>query len=210
MKFSKTNILIFVIILFHVVGLIGFLMPFLRPLFLQIVPFHLLLMLFLLVINHHGRISKLLLFASIVMLLGFAAEWVGVHKHWLFGSYFYGKTLGFKLDGIPLMIGVNWFLLIYAVGVFIKKVPVKEAWLKIMIGVVILVVLDLLIEPVAIRFDYWHWLSGSIPIKNYVGWAIVSLFLISVFQYFNFRFQNNVAPALLIVQFLFFAVLNFA
>ena len=210
LRYSKTNVSVFLIVLFHIVGLIGFLVPFLRPLFLQIVPFHLLLMLFLLLINHHGRVSKLFLFAAIIMLSGFAAEWIGVHKHWLFGNYVYGKTLGFKLRDIPLMIGVNWFLLIYSAGVFIKKVPVKEAWLKITIGAVLLVLLDLLIEPVAIRFDYWHWLSGSVPIKNYIGWFIVSLPLLAVFQLFNFRFQNKVAPVLLLVQFLFFAVLNFA
>lgn len=167
-------------------------------------------MLFLLAINHHGRISKLLLFAAIIMLSGFAAEWVGVHKHWLFGNYVYGTTLGFKLDGIPLMIGVNWFLLIYSTGVLIKKIPIKEAWLKIVIGSFLLVMLDLLIEPVAIRFGYWHWLSGFVPIKNYIGWMIVSLPLLTIFHYFNFRQQNKVAPVLLIVQFLFFAVLNFA
>ncbi len=185
-------------------------MPVLRPLFLRIVPFHLLLMLFLLLLNHHGRISKLLFFASIIMVLGFAAEWVGVHKHWLFGNYVYGNTLGFKLNEIPLMIGVNWFLLVYSAGVFTQNLPIKEVWLKIIISCLLLVLLDLLIEPIAIRFDYWHWQTGYVPIKNYVGWMVVSLPLLLVFQYFNFRFQNRVAPALLIVQFLFFAFLNFA
>lgn len=210
MKLSKTNISIIVVILFHIVGLIGFLIPFLRPLFLQIVPFHLLLMLFLLLINHHGRIFKLLLFALIVMLSGFTAEWIGVHKHWLFGNYFYGHTLGFKLSGIPLMIGVNWFLLIYATSVLLQKIPIKTAGIKIICGSVLLVLLDLLIEPIAVRFDYWHWFGNIIPFKNYFGWMIVSLVLLTLFQYFRFRFQNWVAAVFLIVQFVFFAVLNFA
>ncbi len=209
MKFGKTNVSIFIIIIFHIVGLIGFLVPFLRPLFLRIVPFHLLLMLFLLLLNHHGRFLKLLSFAAIIMVLGFTAEWIGVHKHWIFGDYIYGETLGFKVMEIPLMIGVNWFLLIYATGTLIKKVPVKEAWLQIIIGAVLLVLLDLLIEPVAVRLDYWHWFKGIVPIKNYIGWLIVSSALLTVFHYFKFRFQNWVAPVLLIVQFLFFAVLNF-
>jgi len=210
LKHNKTNISIFLIVLFHLVGLIGFLMPFLRPLFLRIVPFHILLMLFLMLLNHHGRFFKLFLFALIVMVLGFAGEWIGVHKHWLFGNYAYGATLGFKLAQIPLMIGVNWFLLIYATSAFMQKTPVKTAWLKIITGAVLLVLLDLLIEPVAIRFNYWHWSGNIVPLKNYGGWLLVSICFLTLFRLFKFRYQNWVAPVLLLVQFLFFAVLNFA
>ena len=196
--------------MFHIVGLIGFWVPFLRPFFLRIVPFHLLLMLFLVLINHHGRFFKLLGFALIIIIAGFAAEWIGVHKHWLFGNYAYGKTLGIKINQIPVMIGINWFLLVYSTSVFLQKVSIKTVWLKIISGSVILVLLDLIIEPVAVRFDYWHWLNGVVPYKNYAGWLIVSLILLTVFHYFKFRFQNRVAAVLLIVQFLFFAVLNLA
>ncbi|MGI4021329.1 MAG: carotenoid biosynthesis protein [Janthinobacterium lividum] len=207
---SKARISIFLVILFHLVGLIGFLIPFLRPLFLQIVPFHLLLMLFLVLINHQERNLKFASFIGIIMALGFAAEWIGVHKQWLFGHYAYGATLGFKVDEIPLMIGINWFLLIYATGVLTQKLPIKTAWTKILSGAVLLVLLDLLIEPVAIRFDYWHWFSTEIPLKNYVCWLLMSVFLLTIFQQFNFKNQNWVAPVLLLIQFVFFAVLNFA
>ncbi|WP_419803460.1 carotenoid biosynthesis protein [Mucilaginibacter sp.] len=210
MKFSKTNISIILVIIFHLVGLTGFLIPFLQPLFLQIVPAHLLLMLFLLFINHHGRILKLILFFLIISILGFSAEWVGVHKQWLFGHYIYDTTLGFKLSEIPLMIGVNWFLLVYSVSVLTQKLPVKTAWLKIISGAGILVLLDLLIEPVAIHFHYWHWFGTGIPLKNYICWFLLSAVFVYFFRVFNFRTQNWVAPTLLIVQFIFFMVLNFA
>ncbi len=144
------------------------------------------------------------------MIGGFTIEWIGVHKHWVFGNYAYGKTLGFKLDQIPLMIGVNWFLLIYATGILLQKVPVKEAWIKVFTGAVLLVFLDLLIEPVAIRFNYWYWFSAIIPLKNYAGWLLVSMFFLTVFQRFNFKQQTWVAPVLLLVQFVFFVVLNLA
>ncbi|RYE29376.1 MAG: carotenoid biosynthesis protein [Sphingobacteriaceae bacterium] len=210
MKFTKTNISIIVVIVFHIVGLIGFFVPFLRPLFLQIVPGHLLLMLFLLLINHHGRFVKLFFFFLIISILGFSAEWTGVHKQLLFGHYAYDTTLGFKLSQIPLMIGINWFLLIYSVSVLTQKLPIKTAFLKIISGAVILVILDLLIEPVAIRFQYWHWFGNYIPLKNYVCWFLLSAVFIWLFRVFNFRTQNWVAPTLLIVQFIFFIVLNFA
>ncbi len=210
MKFTKTNISVIVVIVFHIVGLIGFFVPFLRPLFLRIVPGHLLLMLFLLLLNHHGRFFKLLLFFLAISVFGFFAEWIGVHKQWLFGHYAYDTTLGFKLSEIPLMIGVNWFLLIYSASVFTQKLPVKTASLKIISGAAILVMLDLLIEPVAIKFQYWHWFGNHIPLKNYVCWFLLSAVFIWLFRIFNFRTQNWVATTLLIVQFIFFVVLNFA
>jgi putative membrane protein len=210
LKLNKTNVSIFLVILFHVVGLIGFFVPFFRPLFLQIVPFHLLLMLFLVLINHQEINLKFALFMLMVMIAGFAAEWTGVHKHWLFGNYAYGATLGLKLDEIPLMIGVNWFLLVYSISVFLEKLPIKQAWIKILAGSFLLVLLDLLIEPVAIKFNYWSWWNHVIPFKNYACWFLVSICFLTFFSQFKFKPQTCVAPVLLIVQFLFFAVLNFA
>jgi len=210
LKFTKTNISILIVIIFHIVGLIGFLIPFLRPYFLRIVPAHLLLMLFLLLFNHHGRFFKLILFFLIISILGFFAEWIGVHKQWLFGHYVYDNTLGFKLKEVPLMIGINWFLLIYSASVLTQKIPVKTAWQKIISGALILVLLDLLIEPVAIRSGYWHWIGNGIPLKNYICWFLLSAFFIFLFRIYNFRTQNWVAPTVLIAQFIFFLVLNFA
>ena len=209
MKLTKTNISIAIVIIFHAVGLVGFLMAFLRPFFLQIVPFHLLLMLFLMLYNHHGRKLKLFYFLLLMMLSGFAAEWIGVHKNWLFGSYQYGATLGSKISAIPVMISINWFLLIYSASALIQKTRIKTVFANVISGAVILVLLDLLIEPVAVKFDYWSWLNNTVPIKNYIGWFVVSTVLLTVFQLFRFRYQNWVAPVFLLVQFIFFAVLNF-
>jgi len=197
-----------IIILFHVVGLVGLLLPALRPLFLQIVPFHLLLMLLVIFFSHNLIDEKYLGFIVITYVLGFTAEWIGVHKGWLFGNYAYGKTLGTKLLDIPLTIGVNWFLLIYAVGVTMKLSRIRSQWARIILGALMLVWLDLLIEPVAIRFDYWHWANNVIPFKNYVGWFIVSGLMLWIFEQFNFRKQSWVAPLLLLVQFVFFGILN--
>lgn len=197
-----------IIILFHVVGLVGLLLPAIRPLFLQIVPFHLLLMLVLVFFSHNLIDEKYLGFILIIYVLGFIAEWIGVHKGWLFGDYGYGKTLGTKLLDIPLTIGVNWFLLIYAVGITMKLSRIRSQWARIILGALILVWLDLLIEPVAIRFNYWHWANNVIPFKNYVGWFIVSGLMLWIFEQFKFRKQSWVAPLLLLVQFIFFGILN--
>jgi putative membrane protein len=202
------RIAIIIIILFHVVGLVGLSVPATRALFLQIVPFHLLLMLAVITLGHHKLSSRFGIFILIVFWLGFMAEWVGVHKGWLFGNYAYDGTLGVKLSGIPLMIGVNWFLLVYAIGVTMQRSRLKSAFFRITAGAGLLVLLDVLIEPVAIRFNYWHWTTGSIPLKNYACWFIVSAVMLYVFELFNFKKQSIAAPVLLITEFVFFGLLN--
>jgi bisanhydrobacterioruberin hydratase len=208
MKWSKTTVSVIVIIVFHVVGLIGFWVPLLTPVFLRLVPFHLLLMLAVLCSNHRPLNAQFWIFALLICISGIAAEWVGVHKNWIFGDYDYGQTLGPKIDAIPLMIGVNWFMLVYATGVALQHSGIKNRILRVAIGAVILVLLDVLIEPVAIKFDYWSWVEGNPPLKNFICWLGVSALFLGVFEMFRFERQSKVAVALLIVQFVFFALLQ--
>ena len=202
------RVAIIVIILFHVVGLAGLSIPVTRPVFLQIVPFHLLLMLVVIILSHHKLSSRFGIFILIIFWFGFIAEWIGVHKGWLFGNYAYGKTLGLKLFDIPLMIGVNWFLLVYAIGVTMQRIRLKSAFFRVITGATVLVLLDLIIEPVAIKFDYWQWNDSIIPLKNYACWFLVSAGMLYVFELFSFKKQSIAAPVLLITEFVFFGVLN--
>lgn len=199
---------IIIIILFHLVGLVGFCVPSLQSLFKLLVPYHLLLMLLVIIASHKWFDAKFIFFILLIASLGFTAEWLGVHKYWLFGDYSYGKTLGYKLFDIPLLIGVNWFLLIYGVGVAMQYSRLRNALVRLLLGAAILVLLDLLIEPVAIRFDYWTWQSAGIPLKNYGCWFGLSFLLLSMFELFGFKKQNMAAPVLIITQFVFFGVLN--
>ena len=202
------RVAIIIIILFHVVGLFGLSIPFTRPVFLQIVPFHLLLMLVVIILSHHKLSSHFGIFILIIFWFGFIVEWVGVHKGWLFGNYAYGNTLGLKLFDIPLMIGVNWFLLVYAAGVTMQRSRLKSAFFRVITGATVLVLLDLIIEPVAIKFDYWQWNNSIIPLKNYSCWFLVSAGMLYVFELFSFKKQSIAAPVLLITEFVFFGVLE--
>jgi putative membrane protein len=204
---SFNPIAIIVVILFHLVGLIGLLIPSLQHLFLLLVPFHLGLMMVILMLTHRPLNDHFIVFILTVITLSSLAEWVGIHTSLLFGHYAYGATLGFKVTGVPLIIGINWFLLIYSTGVTMQRSPFKSKWLRLILGALILVILDLLIEPVAIRFNYWHWAGGIVPITNYISWFLLSAVLLLVFEQFNFTRQSRVAPVLLVSQFVFFGVL---
>lgn len=199
---------IIIIILFHAVGLIGCSLPATDVQFLKLVPWHLLLMTIVIICNHNQVGIRFFLFALLIFVIGFTAELMGVHTGWLFGNYTYGETLGTQLFRIPLMIGVNWFLLIYSTGVLLQRSRIKSNIVRILAGAVILLLLDVLIEPMAIHFDYWHWANNHIPLKNYVCWFGLSAVLLFVFERFKFKAQSIVAPILLITQFVFFMALE--
>ena len=197
-----------IIILFHIVGLVGLAVPAIQPIFLKIVPFHLILMLVVLFLTHNPINEKFISFMALIYILGFAVEWVGVHKSWIFGHYAYDNTLGVKVSAIPLTIGINWFMLIYATGITMARSRIKSKWARIILGAAMLVALDLLIEPVAIMFNYWHWYSNTIPLKNYFGWFAASGLMLWLFEEFKFKNQSWVAPLFLGIQFVFFGFLN--
>ena len=205
---KRALICVIVIVLFHLVGLAGLVLPASRQLFLTLVPYHILLMLAVVLLSHYRADGSLVLFFALVSVSGFAGEWVGVHKAWLFGNYNYGATLGFKFLGIPLIIAVNWFLLVYSAGVIMQRSRVKSITARIICGALLLVLLDLLIEPVAVHFDYWHWAGNVIPLKNYACWFSLSALLLFIFEKSGFKKQSVVAPVLLLTQFAFFGVLD--
>lgn len=135
-------------------------------------------------------------------------EVVGVSSGEVFGVYRYGETLGVKLANVPLLIGVNWFIIVFCVGAVLKKYLKHQRTLKAAIGAVILIVLDFLIEPVAVKFDYWSWENSEIPLKNFIAWFFVGFVLLRVYYELEFRKSNSVALTMIICQFLFFLGLN--
>jgi len=206
-KNIKERNAIILIIAFHLIGLIGIEIPFTRQRFLEFVPYHLLFMTIIVVVMHSGSYKRLLFFMLLIMTVGFGAEWVGVHTGLLFGHYSYGDTLGPKVAGVPLIIGVNWFLLIYCAGVFMQVGRVKKQFPRIIMGAFTLVLLDIVIELSAGRLNYWRWGNDEIQYKNYVCWFILSGLFLFAFEQFRFRRQSIVGEVLLIAQFVFFVVL---
>ena len=205
---NRTLFCSMIIILFHFVGLYGFLTPAFESLFIKLVPYHLLLMLGLMVLTVNDRSMDLFKFALGVYLAGFLIEVIGVNTGQIFGDYTYGSALGIKLWATPLLIGVNWLVLVYCTGVFLETFNLKSKWLFSALGAGILLGIDFLIEPVAIRFDYWSWFEGIIPVQNYLGWYIFSYGLFLFFSGLNFNKKNKAAVVLLFAQLGFFLALN--
>ncbi|MGA0559335.1 carotenoid biosynthesis protein [Larkinella sp. VNQ87] len=195
------------LLLAYTAGIVGLQVPTWAPLFRSLVPFNLLGSLFFLLLFHTDWKPSFLFYCALATVLGFLVEVLGVHTGFVFGNYAYGATLGWALWEVPLVIGVNWLMLTYCCGVICDRFTLP-VYLKTIVAASLMVLLDVLIEPVAVRMDFWTWLEPSIPIRNYLGWWIVSLVILGIWYGLPFRKQNRLALPLLLLQFLFFAVNN--
>ncbi|MES2515602.1 MAG: carotenoid biosynthesis protein, partial [Bacteroidota bacterium] len=75
--------------------------------------------------------------------LGFFIEVLGVKTEIIFGSYYYGKALGLKFFAVPILIGVNWAVLLYSTAQLSKF---KNDMANALFGAALMVGLDFFIE----------------------------------------------------------------
>lgn len=223
---NKYQVATAIAILFHTIGAVGMLF-FDRNFFLQATPFNLLLTFGLLVWTQENKNLSYIIFLLACMVIGIGVEIIGVRTGLLFGDYQYGSVLGYRFMDVPLLIGVNWFTVIYCSAISVHtlmnkllrsvpaeaiqdKGPLLKALSLIMDGALLAVFFDWLMEPVAVKLGYWEWTGGDggIPIFNYICWFGVSVVLLSIFHCCRFSRQNKFAVNLLLIQLMFFLILR--
>lgn len=198
----------FLLLAMHIAGAIGLSLEASRALFQFLTPFNLLATAAILLHFEKHKKPGYFIFIGITFLLGYSVEVLGVTTGWPFGNYAYGSTLGYKVFEVPLAIGLNWVILVYSAAHLTHKL-FQNIWLRILTGALIMTILDVIIEPVAIEYDFWNWTEISVPTSNYIGWFAVSALLQFIFQIVVKESNNSLAIRLLYIQIGFFALLNF-
>ena len=140
--------------------------------------------------------------------VGYGVELLGVQTGFPFGEYWYLDVLGRKIGDTPLIIGVNWLMLVLATVSIVNTFFKANLWLRALLGATLMVSLDFLIEPIAMAYRFWDWKGGIIPIENYIAWWIVAFSLHLLVQKQLKNFTNGTANALFVIQILFFGILN--
>ena len=194
-----------VLLIFHFVGIVGILSKY-SSFFVALTPMNLLLSMFILLAFHPKYDSRFWIFSIVTILSGIGVEWIGVHTGWLFGSYSYSGVFGWRLDGIPVLIGLNWLMLTIISGEVLHLI-IKNKALKIIASAALMVFIDYLIEPVAVKYNFWQWHTGFIPWTNYATWFAVSIPLQFLYSWSR-RGNNPLAKWLILVQILFFIALQ--
>lgn len=204
-RFKSNKVLTSILIFFLSVGLIGFFTPY--EAWFKSLSFQNLLLTFVLVsISFQSILKQYILSLFIIFSIGFLCEVIGVNKGWIFGNYSYTENLGFSILKVPIIIGINWAILTMGAWQIVRKINVNN-YIKIVLGALLMVVFDFIMEPVAIQLDFWYWENNVIPLFNYFSWFAISL----VTMYFCSKKLNKnkgIVKQVFIAQLVFFLILN--
>ena len=207
MKRLSPNMLIVILTVLHGVGLIGMSTSY-AGLFQQLTPVNLLITLVVILLGYHELNPMAWVAFLAAYLIGFAVEVVGVNTGIPFGAYWYLDALGMKLAKTPLLIGVNWLILIAGTNAIASGTSLSSLG-KALLGALFMVGLDLLIEPVAPEMNMWAWDAELVPIQNYIAWFGIAFCIHWIWNVLPFQRANKVAVGLYIIQVVFFLILNF-
>lgn len=195
------------LVLFYMIGLAGFILPATRPLFTRLIPSALLLSTILLIWFHRPGFSlKMILAFGFIFVCSLFIEIAGVKTGLIFGSYSYGRSLGIQLLETPVIIGLNWLMLVYCTNMMAKKL-FRNKNIILIIAPAFMVIYDLVMEQVAPLLGMWSWSRGTIPVQNYLAWFSLALFFHWLLHKLNIRFSNKMAIPVFTIQLLFFVVL---
>jgi putative membrane protein len=199
---------IFLALLVHVSGAIGIAF-FNRQFFVGFTALNLFLMFLLLLWNEAELNSKLLKAFLFAFFVGILTEMIGVNTGMLFGSYHYGSVFGEKIKGVPILIGLNWFCIVYASHQIALSLSIKFKWfITSLTTSIIATIFDWIMEPVALKLGFWQWQDNQIPIFNYMSWFGVSFLVALFFSWLGIKKTNRFALYLLLIQVAFFVFLN--
>lgn len=207
-KTNQFKIALIISLAFHVFGAIG--MSLKVEWFVNKTPLNLTLstLLILWTANDFGK--KIIIFVIASFSIGMIVEWIGINTQLLFGHYYYTTVMGWLVFGVPLLIGCNWFTVVYCSGMisnyfFNPKNKIGHA----LSTATIATMFDFLTEPIAIKLKFWQWLpNNEVPLYNYFCWFIFSFIIGLIFCQSNLK-PNKFAVTLLIIQALFFLTLRF-
>ena len=190
-----------VLLIFHTVG---FYLFFNSPENVVLTPLNLLLCGFLVFLSELKSLTALAF--VVIFILGFTVELIGIKTGLLFGTYYYTDVLSQQFLGVPIIIGVNWFVIVVSSAALFFNLKLALP-LKALLAGLAATLLDFIIEPVAIKYKFWIWENDLVPLYNYVCWFIFS----TAFAYLYFRLtdkQNRTAFFLYFIWVGFFIALN--
>jgi putative membrane protein len=155
-------------------------------------------------------VRRSLFFVITASLIGFVFEYFGLKYGTIFGGEYVYLSKGIVLFSVPLNVVVFWSVFIYT-GYCItnsfcywlgrEKPSIKNSQLKllfffILVDGLIVVLIDLFMDPLQVYSGTWSWPNGGpvfgVPIGNFVGWFVVTVLSSGVFRVFEYYYPKQV------------------
>lgn len=150
---------------------------------------------------------RFMVFLSIAFIIGLGTEAIGVNTGYLFGDYKYGSNLGPKFLNVSVVIGLLWGVLALAAASIVDRIVLFNK-VKVFFSALLMLIVDVIMEPVAIANEFWTWSGTEVPIYNYICWFLIALVLQMILRKFRLNEKNKVYDTLLVLMVVFFSFLN--
>jgi uncharacterized membrane protein len=147
---------------------------------------------------------RTLVFFAITAIIGFLAEVLGTGSGFPFGRYSYGDFLGPKIFGVPEVVPLIWFVIVYICFsqsfVFFrqpgsmnssekdsKEGERRHWWLLALLALTSFGAMawDVVVDPMFTSYGYWTWAQSDldprlygVPLTNFVGWFAISFLML--------------------------------
>jgi uncharacterized membrane protein len=113
---------------------------------------------------------------------GLAVEAAGTTFGFPFGRYAYADTLGWRVLGVPVVIGLGWTMLAWPAWLAATRL-VRRTGARILVAACALASWDLFLDPQMVAAGHWRWEHPSpalpgvedVPLTNYAGWFAVAV-----------------------------------
>ncbi|PIZ66155.1 hypothetical protein COY14_00820 [Candidatus Roizmanbacteria bacterium CG_4_10_14_0_2_um_filter_36_9] len=168
----------------------------------------------LLLVIHAARtlnIYRATLLIFIASFTGFVFEFYGLKYGTLFGGHYIYAVETLKFMTVPINVILYWAVFIYTGYVVtnsflynlgknkpsLKNKNLKLLPLLIVVDALIVVAIDLFMDPVQVAQGNWSWPNGGpyfgIPIGNFVGWIVITIIstgIVRSYEYFHPTISN--------------------
>ena len=169
-------------------------------------------------------LARTLVFTLLAYSIAFLSEYSSTRTGFPYGFYSYIQTTTDKelwIFNVPFMDSLSYTFLSYcsfSLAIFLNQKVVRKKnnifiidfengmQQKIVLysSVILFVLLDVIIDPVALRGSKWflgqiyhyhkHGFYFGVPLSNFAGWMVVGFCIIYLFQFINRRFFLNSLP----------------
>lgn len=198
---------VFFVWLINISGFFGLLSD-QKDFFLIMSPLAILITFILLILNYDFKQKGFITALISIIIIGFLVEFLGVNYDLFFGSYEYGNNLGYKIGGVPIIMSVNWLVLIFLAGSFTEKIIPNPLPLKVLFAALLMVFLDIFLEICAPKLDYWKFNEEVVPISNYNSWFIISAICLYIYFKLIKEKEYTLSTNMLVIYFAFFGLLS--
>jgi putative membrane protein len=140
---------------------------------------------------------------GILFILAISIEALALMTGVPYGDFVYTQKAGLSIfNRVPLVVPFAWSTIL--LGCSALTVNTKPLWKKILITTGAVVVVDIILDPVAVSLGLWFWKAPGfyygVPLVNFIGWMGSGLLGVSVLECIAKKFSPTAMPARLAIS----------